>query len=420
MQYPIGFDTTPYSSLTFWINGGASGGQQQNVYGTLAGSEKTAFPIKLGTNIWQQIIIPLSALGVANKTNFTGIEIKSSISSAQPTFYVDDIQLVAAPAPALVNLRVDADQTIRVADARWFGFNTATWDGYLGNASTLTALQAAGVLSLRWPGGSTSDEYHWASDAAGNTKFRNIATNLPGAQIFITVNYGTGTSGEAAAWVRSANITNHCGFKYWEIGNECYGTWETDSHSLAHDPYTYATNVVNYIQQMKAADPTGNIKIGVAVTPGDDNNSNGYTGHPALNSRTGQYHNGWTPVLLSTLKNAGVTPDFLIHHVYPQYTAKPLSISPPPACSDSDALLLQASSNWANDAATLRQEISDYFGSGGTNIELCCTENNSDSSGGGRQLSSLVNALYLADSLSRLMQTEFNSISLLGSSEQCR
>ena len=26
------------------------------------------------------------------------------------------------------------------------------------------------------------------------------------------------------------------GFKYWEIGNECYGTWETDSNAVPHDP----------------------------------------------------------------------------------------------------------------------------------------------------------------------------------------
>ena len=94
-----------------------------------------------------------------------------------------------------------------------------------------------------------------------------IATNL-GAQVFTTVNYGTGTPGEAAAWVLSANKTNHCGFKYWEIGNECYGSWETDSHAIPHDPYTYATNAAAYIQQMKAAYPAVPIKVGIVVVPG--------------------------------------------------------------------------------------------------------------------------------------------------------
>ena len=90
----------------------------------------------------------------------------------------------------------------------------------------------------------------------------HVATNAR-VQAFITVNYGTGTSNEAADWVKSANITNHCNFKYWEIGNECYGTWETDTNSLAHDPYTYANRAADYIALMKAADPT--IKVGVVA-----------------------------------------------------------------------------------------------------------------------------------------------------------
>jgi hypothetical protein len=57
----------------------------------------------------------------------------------------------------------------------------------------------------------------------------------------------------------------------------------------------------------------------------------------------------------------------------------------------------------------LRQQISDYFGPGGTNIELLCTENNADAGPQGRQSTSLVNGLYLADSMSQIMKTEFNS-----------
>ena len=52
-----------------------------------------------------------------------------------------------------------------------------------------------------------------------------VATNV-GAQAFIVVNYGSGTPEEAAAWVRHANITNNLGYKYWEIGNENFGSWE--------------------------------------------------------------------------------------------------------------------------------------------------------------------------------------------------
>jgi len=226
--------------------------------------------------------------------------------------------------------------------------------------------------------------------------FVHVATNI-GAQAFITVNYGTGTSNEAAGWVRSSNVTNHYGFKYWEIGNECYGSWETDSNTYPHDAYTYGVRAAAYAQQMRAADPS--IKIGVVVTTGEGSYANAYsTNHPAVNPRTGQTNYGWTPVLLTTLKNLGFTPDFAVHHVYPEYTGQ-----------ESDPLLLQASVSWAQDAADLRQQISDYVGPGGTNIELVSDENNSNAGSQGRQSTSLVNGLYYADSLSQLMKTEFNS-----------
>jgi alpha-N-arabinofuranosidase len=400
-------DSTPYASLSFWINGGASGGQQLKVYGLLhIGSTQnvgqlTVTLAKLPTNDWQQITLPLSSLGVANKTNFTGFVIQSSIGATQPTYYVDDIQLNANPPPPLVHVGVNAAQPLRSADARWFGLNTAIWDGYFDTSYTSNALSELGTQILRFPGGSASDDYHWATDTSGTntwtwgTSFANfihIATNA-GVQAIITANYGDGTPQEAAAWVGYANVTNHCNFKYWEVGNENYGTWENDANVNPHDPYTYAVRAAQYITQMRAADPT--IKIGVPVVTGEDNNNNGYT-NPVYNARTSSYHFGWTPVVLATLKSLGVAPDFLIYHVYPEYQ------------TDSDPVLLQDSANWAPDAANLRQQINDYVGTGGTNIELICTENNADSDNGGKQSTSIVNGLYLADSLAQLMKTEFN------------
>ena len=400
-------------------------------------------------NFWQQYTVPLSALGVANATNFAGFVIQDSAGGAEPVFYLDDIQLVGAAGPGVTHLTVNASQPIRTADARWFGLNVAVWDGFLDTPTTVNLLTNMGAVDLRFPGGSLSDEYHWVTDrtgtntwqwASGLNKFIHVITNVSG-QPMITVNYGTGSSNEAAAWVAYVNATNTSaislgtdaagtnwqtvgywasvraaaplgtddgknflrlsrvaplGFKYWEIGNECYGSWETDSNTVAHDPYTYARRAANYIALMKAVDPT--IKIGVMAVPGEDSNANN-TSHPAVNPRTGLTHNGWTPVLLATLKSLGVTPDFVIHHRYPQNPG-----------SESDAGLLGSSTGWAADAASLRQQITDYVGVTGTNMELVCTENNSVSSSPGKQSTSLVNGLFKADSLAQLMQTEFNGL----------
>jgi len=409
------FSIAPYSSFSFWANGGTAGGQLIQVSAFLDETNQVTIPVSgaLTANTWQQITVPLSTLGIANKPNVTGFQIQGRVGGGQPTFYVDDAQLIAATPPAVVHLGANAGQALHLVDARQFGFNTATWDGSLGASQTLPMLQQIGCSTLRWPGGSTSDTYNWQSDPSGNATFQSLAKNL-GAQVFTTVNYGSGTAAEAVAWVLSANKTNNCGFKYWEVGNECYGSWETDDHAVKQDPYTYATNAAAYIAQMKAAFPSVPIKVGVVVVPGEDNFANNED-HAAVNPVTGATHYGWTPVVLSTLKSLGVTPDFLIYHFYWQYT--PSGQGYYVGGTDSDPLLLQVAGNpsplnwsdWASAAASLRQQLTDYMGPGSSNVELCVTENNSDAGSMGRESTSVVNALYLADSTCQLMETEFRS-----------
>jgi len=396
--------TSPYTNLSFWINGGA-GGQVIQVQ-ALLGAVVTANTYQMSAlpaSNWQQMVIPLTALGIANQPNFDRFWLQVTDSGTTNPFYVDDVELVASPAPNPILITVNTAKPVRTVDARYFGINTAIWDGYFDTAETVLLLNESGLRALRFPGGSASDDYDWASNTSGTNTwqwatsfddFAQVVTNV-GAQAIITVNYGTGTPAEAAAWVANSKSQNY-GFKYWEIGNECYGSWETDSNTYPHDPYTYATRAAQYLQQMRAADPT--IHIGVVVVPGETVDSNGYTNHPAYNPRTGRTNYGWTAVLLTTLKNLGVTPDFAIHHWYPEYTD-----------TENDATLLQGTGVWTGAATDLRQQLTDYFGSGGTNIELLCTENNSNAGAQGKQSVSLVNGLYYADSLAQIMQTEFNS-----------
>ncbi|MBU6401449.1 MAG: alpha-L-arabinofuranosidase [Verrucomicrobia bacterium] len=397
-------DTQLYSSLVFWLNGGAAGGQRVQVQAQLGTNALAPYALPaLTANTWKQFTIPLNSLGVANRTNFQGFWIQ--LTTATSTFYVDDIRLTALPPPTLVQMTINPAQTIRTADARLFGVNTAIWDSQFDTPATLALLQDLDARALRFPGGSLSDEYHWTSNTTDDNtwtwvtsfdKFAAIATNLS-AQVFITANYGTGTPEEAAGWVRYANLTKGCGFNYWEIGNENYGGWEVDSNSLPHDPITYAVRATNYLARMKAVDPA--IKVGIVAVTGEDAFANYKdAAHTVVNPRTGQSHSGWTPVLLTTLKHLGVMPDFVIYHRYPQN-----------AGGESDAGLLQSSRTWANDAADLRQQLTDYLGAAAAGVELVCTENNSVSSGPGKQTTSLVNGLFLADSFGEILQTEFNA-----------
>ena len=203
-------------------------------------------------------------------------------------------------------ITVQSGTTVRTVDERLFGLNTAIWDQYCNTPQTISLLNSAGIRFLRYPGGSASDEYHWKTNtsldytwqwATGFDSFANLATQTS-AQVMITANYGTGTPEEAAEWVTYSNKTRNYGFKYWEIGNENYGTWETDHQSRPHDPHVYATRAKEYITQMKAADST--IKVGVVVSLASEEYAH-YTHHPVTNARTGTTHNGWYPVLLATL-----------------------------------------------------------------------------------------------------------------------
>jgi len=308
-----------------------------------------------------------------------------------------------APGAPAVRVTVDAAQVVRIVDERTFGLNATIWDGEFGTDGTLELLAAAGTRALRFGGGSLSNEYHWKTNttldndwqwSTGFDEFARVAMGL-NAQVFITTNYGTGTPEEAAEWVAYSNLERGYGFRYWEIGNENYGSWETDTQAVPHDPYTYAVRARDYIAQMKAVDPL--VRVGVVVVTGEDSYANN-TAHPATNPRTGQVHNGWTPVLLTTLRSLGVTPDFAIYHRYEQAPGH-----------ESDALLLQSAASWSTDAASLRRQLADYLGEAGSSVELVVTENNSVYASPGKQTTSLVNGLFLADSFGRLLQTEFNA-----------
>ena len=124
------FDSSLYSNLVFWINGGSAGGQLLQVQATLNGTPQTLVTLPaLAANTWQQVAIPLASLGVQGKPNLDGFWIQDRSGTTQPEFYVDSISFTALPPPAVVNVTVDAAQALRTVDARHFGINAAVWDG---------------------------------------------------------------------------------------------------------------------------------------------------------------------------------------------------------------------------------------------------------------------------------------------------
>ncbi len=454
------FDSSPYQSLTFWIYPTEAATDQIAVYGTINGNQgapQTLTFTTAQTGAWQQVTISLSSLGVASNSDFDGIIIQNYTGNPQ-TFYVDDMRLVGVPPPASLQLTVASPSVVRTIDSRMYGINAAIWDPLLETPATYALAAAMQTQVLRFPGGGDADNYNWQTDeSVSNGGFQWVSSaatfatvaSAVGAQAYIIVNYGDGTPEQAAAWVAYYNgATNNTaaigvdsrghnwqtvgywaairaaaplstddgynflrlahpasyGFHDWEVGNECYGSWDNDVHGVpgsglsgvVHDPYTYANAFPAFLSKMKAVDPT--IKVGIAGFPGEDAYGNGT--HAVANPNEGNsLHSGWTAVVLGTLKSLAATPDFIVDHIYPE--------NPGGEC---DPTLLQTGTQISSQAANIRKMATDYVGgAAGAGIELVVTELNSVVTNPGKQSVSLVNGLFMADALGQLANTEFNA-----------
>lgn len=97
-------DASSFTSLSFWIHGGSSGGQPLQVYaetGSGGGQPAAAIPAPIA-GTWQLVTIPLADLGVGDAPDMTRFSIQIASSSSQPAFYVDDIRLTTDTTPPAV------------------------------------------------------------------------------------------------------------------------------------------------------------------------------------------------------------------------------------------------------------------------------------------------------------------------------
>ncbi len=298
-----------------------------------------------------------------------------------------------AKASNTIAIDVNAAKSLGTVSSVANGLNTATFDGHLNDSASTSAIAAAGITALRYPGGSTADAYRWqtnttvdglgyANPANGFDDFMGIAQKT-GASPIITVNYGSGTAAEAAAWVKYANVTKHYGVKYWELGNEIpgdgtYGSqWEHNTKPKGAT--TYANNIADYITQMKAVDPS--IKVGAVITT--------YNSWPdgLVASAYGDTADWNTTVLTKD----GPKLDFVIVHYYP--TSK----------SESD--LLTQYQSIATLVQQTRAEINRYAGSNAANIQIMVTETDSS-----YEYDSVPAALFAADAYMTFLQNGVDNI----------
>jgi hypothetical protein len=214
-----------------------------------------------------------------------------------------------------VSVSINADSILTKVSKFVYGHNAAAWGGKLEQSTLLVnSVKNLSPNVIRWPGGSMSDDYFWnASDQA------TCPTDLPPTYVYgdlayganntswtmstdsyysllaktkstgiICVNYayarlGTGSDPVMAAailaadWVRYDNGRT----KFWEIGNENFGSWEKgfeidtklnkDGQPKTISGDLYGKHCKVFINEMrKAAQEVGNdIKIGVVAMDGN-------------------------------------------------------------------------------------------------------------------------------------------------------
>jgi hypothetical protein len=347
------------------------------------------------------------------------------------------------------------------------GANLAYWDGNTTTSQTQQLVQSAGLSILRFPGGSGSDDYHF--NIQNNYGYSTV--NIPqfakfisqvGATGIVTVDYGAGSPQEAEAelaylegspsdtttigtgieWSDSANawqnvnwqtvgywaslraaktlstddglnflrinqIAPFTNIKDWEMGNEEYYSWENDHHGTAgpggvstgaqHDPATYTAFTAAFEYFDKITDPSlpqVNVGIDGASPLGSLDNNLMQT------VVTDLYNDGKAaPYNLTN----GLVPGFISDHVYMQN-----------AGSESDLVLLNHTVSdpnslldWSNRYNDFEAMLKSVLGTQASYVQLMATEFNSTNGELGKQSTSLVDGIFVADSIGSLLNSGY-------------
>ncbi len=186
-----------YDTLRFWVNGG-TGSQKITVSFYDANSNPVqATTVQAVANTWTQFDVSLAVFGPSS--NLWGVAWQESSGSAQPVFYLDDIQLITLgstpqPPQSGLSLKVDAAAGRHAISPYIYGMNFAD-----------AALAADIKLPVNRWGGNGTTRYNFKLDTSNHASdwyFENIpddngnAGALPngsGADNFVAANKGRGT-----------------------------------------------------------------------------------------------------------------------------------------------------------------------------------------------------------------------------------
>lgn len=334
-----------------------------------------------------QITIPAGSLAAGTAT-LSAAYTPDSASSAAYTSATGSGTLTVT-AIQLSTVTVDQSTPGAATTDQLLGMNMADWYDPT-DPAIIPAFQAAGIKAIRWPGGSWSDDYHWQnnmmcnSPTAGaplqpggwahpNGAYANFISKVEvagGFDVALTANYGTdstctqgGDPTEAADWITYAEA-NGGKVSHMTVGNEEYGSWETDLHAKPNDAATYAAAVsASYYPDIKAAD--SKVLVGVDVNP--------------------NWVPDWDTIVLSQAKY-----DFVEYHFYPQA----------PGSEDDTYLTQQAAQDLTKQIEDLKAELKT---AGNPNTPIYVGEIGSVFTSPGKQSWSVTQGLYAGQTLGEMM-----------------
>ena len=197
----------------------------------------------------------------------------------------------------------------------------------------------------------------------------------PKAEPLIIVNVGSGTPQLAASWVKYANITKKYGVKYWEMGNENGGQWETGGPMNYYD---YTRKFIKFYEAMKAVDPS----ITIIAQGQFDGNSQNFDGVPHIKAIADR---------LAKEKKVKYLAGGIVTHQYPMWGATV------------DAVLASPEKNFDDMDKAIKEQLKAYPEL--ANIPVWITEFNSEGNLKPRNMSTrLDNALFITNYLGEFIK----------------
>jgi alpha-N-arabinofuranosidase len=288
-------------------------------------------------------------------------------------------------ASAAVSVSADPAQVIRTIDPFFFGANVEWPEMAKGLVDPATGVLDPALVDLMRPIGLGSvrflgnDFYRWEVAVGpiaqrGDNYDPNTDMDWPGvfgpdevavlcqnigAQAIVSVNAGTGTAAEAASLVQYTNVTMHRAVNWWEIGNEPYYCRPDlpPFDQIYRTPEQYSARVREYVQAMKAVDPTIRLGVGAALDTGN---------YQTL------YHPDWNQRVLPAV--ADVIDFVALHNGYAPLTDDTIDMRDPVQRGRAYAALLAAPAWVAENVRLIRQQINQAAGARANQIAIAVTE----------------------------------------------